>query len=151
SHQNCFPAFHCRFSFLTFKKPLANDGPKKQLLRRLQKSYPSIQMAKKRREKKNRENKEENLCNSRRRRRGSGESEDCGDQGDDKKRQGPPQHFASSGKNLSSFEGIIGRACNCQAISGAIPVPFSEKSRIPFYLCTMCRGTIQMRCGDDFD
>jgi len=73
---------------------------KKQLPRRLQKSYPSIQMAKKRREKKNRENKEENLCNSRRRGRGSGESEDCGDQGDDKKRQGPPQHFASSGKKL---------------------------------------------------
>jgi len=34
----------------------------------------------------------------------------------------PPQE-----KNLSSFEGIIGRACNRQAISGAIPVPFSEK------------------------
>jgi hypothetical protein len=34
----------------------------------------------------------------------------------------PPQE-----KNLSSFEGIIGRACNRQAISAAIPVPFSEK------------------------
>src|SRR5438477_2945825 len=68
--------------------------------RRLRKSYPSIQIAKKRREKKNRENKEENLCNSCRRRRGFGKSEDCGDQGHDKKRQGPPQHFASSGQNL---------------------------------------------------
>jgi len=76
---------------------------KKQLPRRLQKSYPSIQMAKKRREKKNRENKEENLCNSRRRSRGSCKSEDCGDQGDDEKRQGPPQHFASSGKKLIQF------------------------------------------------
>jgi len=55
-------------------------------------------MPKKRREKKNRENKEENLCNSCRRCRGSGKSEDCGYQGDDKKRQGPLQHFASSGK-----------------------------------------------------
>jgi len=57
-------------------------------------------MAKKRREKKNHEKKEENLCSSCRRCRDSGKSEDCGDQGDDKKRQGPPQHFASSGKNL---------------------------------------------------
>src|SRR5256886_12543786 len=94
--RTAFPVFHCRFSFLTFKKPLANDGPKKQQPRRLQKSYPSIQMAKKRREKKNRENKEENLCNSCCRGRGSGKSENCGDQGHDKKRQGPPQHFAAS-------------------------------------------------------
>src|SRR5690242_10368506 len=101
--RTAFQRFICRFSFLTFRKSLANAGLKKAGL------YAPIQMTEKRRQKKNHENKEENLRDSRRCRRDSGKSENCGDQGDDKKSQGPPQHFASSGKSLFSFEGVIGR------------------------------------------
>jgi len=51
----------------------------------------------------------------------------------------PPQE-----KTCLVVRELLGRACNRQVISGAIPVPFSEKPRISFYLCTMYRGAAQM-------
>src|SRR5579871_1077984 len=71
-------------------------------------SRPAEQMAQQRHKKKNQKDKKQNLCDSRGSRGDSHETENRGDQREDEKPQGPPQHFASSKKCCFKTRDLLG-------------------------------------------